>query len=146
MVEFAAAALLLFTVLFGILECSRAIYIDLFLANTSRQAMRYASVRGASWPSSCTSAASFRCAASSANVTSYVQSIASAGITTSLLTVTTTWPGTDAAGATCTTSSTYNVAGCVVMVRITYAFTFASPLLPKTLLRLTSTSEGTIAQ
>lgn len=146
LVEFAVTALLFFTVLFGIMECSRAIYIDLFLANTSREAIRYASVRGSSWSANCASASSFGCTASGANVQSYAQSLASTGINTSLLTVATSWPGTDATGASCTTSGISNAAGCVVKVTTTYAFTYASPLLPHSTLKLTSTSEGTIAQ
>ena len=146
LVELAVTALLFFTVLFGIMECSRAVYVDLFLANSAREAVRYASVRGSSWPSNCASAASFDCIASSANVTSTVQSIASAGINSSMLNVSTAWPGTNATGASCSTSSPYNVVGCVVKVTVTYPFTFASPLLPHTTLTLTSTSEGSITQ
>ncbi|MGI4828049.1 MAG: TadE/TadG family type IV pilus assembly protein [Janthinobacterium lividum] len=148
LVEFAASAILLFTLLFGIMECSRAVYIDHFVANAAQEGARYAMVRGGSWSSSCASVTSFSCVASSSNVSSFVQSLASGGVTKSNLSVTTSWPGTDAAGASCLSDSTVptNAAGCVVVVTVTYAFSYISPLLPQRSLSLTGTSEVTIVQ
>ena len=148
LIEFTASAILLFTLMFGILECSRAVYVYHFLGNAAQEAARYAAVRGASWSAPCASVTSSSCIANSSNVTSFVQSITSAGITKSGLGVSTTWPGTDATGATCLLSSSTptDTAGCVVAVSITYSFSFASPLLPKKALALTSTAEQTIVQ
>lgn len=148
LVEFTAFAILLFTLMFGILECSRAVYVYHFLGNAAQEAARYAMVRGASWSANCASVTSSNCVASSSNVTSFVQSITSAGITKSGLGVSTTWPGTDATGASCLASSSTPAytAGCVVAVTVTYSFSFVSPLLPKKALVLTSTAEQTIVQ
>ena len=148
LVEFTASAILLFTLVFGILECSRAVYVYHFLGNAAQEAARYAMVRGASWNASCASVTSSSCVASSSNVTSFVQSITSAGITKSSIGVSTTWPGTNAAGASCLASSSTPAytAGCVVAVTVTYSFSFVSPLLPKKALALTSTAEETIVQ
>jgi Flp pilus assembly protein TadG len=142
LVEFAASAILLFTLVFGILECSRAVYVYHFVANVAQEAARYAMTRGASWPSSCASYTSFNCTATSSNVTSFVQAQASAGITKGSLTVSTTWPGIDATGASCTS----NKAGCLVLIKVTYPFSFVSPLLSLKTLSLSSTAEVTIVQ
>jgi Flp pilus assembly protein TadG len=148
LVEFAASAILLFTLVFGILECSRAVYIYHFVANAAQEASQYAMVRGASWSSNCVSATSSSCIASSSDITSFVQSIASAGVTRSKLSVATSWPGTDATGASCMLSSSApsNTVGCLVLINVTYPLSFISPLLPQKELLLTSTSEVTIVQ
>ena len=148
LVEFAVSAIVLFTLVFGILECSRAVYTYHFLANAAQEATRYAMVRGASWTPTCASATSSNCMASSNNVTAFVQSLASAGITKSNLTVSTSWPGTDATGASCHASSSVpsNTPGCVVAVTTSYSFSYVSPLLPQKALGLTSTSQVTIVQ
>lgn len=148
LVEMALSLSMLFTMIFGIIECSRAVYIDHFLANAAQEATRYAMVRGSSWGAGCASVASYSCTATSGNVTTFVQSIASAGIKSANLTVTTTWPGQNADGTTCTSSgnTSTNAVGCLVLVKLTYSFTYASPLLPKSTLMLTSSSEETISQ
>jgi Flp pilus assembly protein TadG len=148
LVEFAASALLLFTLLFGIMECSRAVYIDHFVANAAQEGARYVMVRGGSWSSSCASVTSSSCVATSSNISAFVQSLASGGVTKSNLSVTTRWPGTDATGASCLSNSTVptNAVGCTVTVTVTYAFSYVSPLLPQKSLSLTATSEVTIVQ
>lgn len=146
LVEFAVSALVFLTVVFGVMDFSRAIYIDLFLANTAREAARYASVHGASWGSSCSSSTSMSCSATAANVTAYAQSLASAGIKPASLSVSTVWPGTKGNGSDCSAQNVNNSVGCVVAVTTTYPLTFISPLLPHTTYTLTSTSKATIAQ
>lgn len=148
LVEFAVSAVLLFTLMFGVLECSRAVYVYHFVGNAAQEAARYAMVRGASWNANCASATSSNCMATSSSVTSFVQSITSAGIIKSGIGVSTSWPGTDATGANCLSPSTVptNTVGCVVVVTLTYSFSFVSPLLPKQALALTSTAKETIVQ
>ena len=148
LVEFAASAILLFTLVFGIMECSRAVYVDHFVANAAQEATRYAMVRGASWTSTCASTTSSNCTVNSSTVTAFVQSLVSAGVSKTNLSVSTTWPGTDATGADCLTSGSEakNSAGCVVSVKVTYPFSYVSPLLPKSTLLLSSTSQVTIVQ
>ena len=145
LVEFAASAILLFTLIFGVVECSRAVYTYHFVANVAEEAARYAIVRGASWSSPCASYSSTGCIASSSNVASFVQSQLPAGILKSNLSVSTTWPGINATGTTCS-SSPANSSGCVVLIKVTYTFAFVSPLLPQRNLSLNSTSEMTVVQ
>jgi Flp pilus assembly protein TadG len=142
LVEFASSAILLFTLVFGILECSRAVYVYHFVASAAQEAARYAMVRGASWSSSCASYTSFNCTATTATVTSFVQAEAPAGVTKANLTVNTSWPGKDATGASCSS----NTVGCLVLIKVTYPFSFASPLVSQTTLSLSSSAEVTIVQ
>ena len=143
LVEFAASAILLFTLLFGILECSQAVYVYHFTASAAQDAGHYAMTRGASWSANCTSFTSSSCIASSSDVSSFVNSLASAGVNTASLSAETSWPGVDATGASCAPS---NAAGCLVLVKVRYSFSFVSPLLPRKVLFLASTSEVTIVQ
>ena len=145
LVEFAASALVLFTLIFGVVECSRAVYAYHFVANVAEEAARYAIVRGASWSSACATYASTGCIASASNVTSFAQSQLPAGIMKSNLNLSTTWPGINATGTTCT-STPPNSSGCVVLIKVTYTFAFVSPLLSQKNLSLSSTSEMTVVQ
>jgi hypothetical protein len=107
-------------------------------------------VRGSSWGStSCASTSTFSCNATAANVVSYVQSIVPPGISSGTpLSVTTTWPGTELAGSatTCSTTNGNNSPGCLVMVQVSYSFTYFLPFLPTSALALKSTSEVIILQ
>jgi Flp pilus assembly protein TadG len=134
-------------VIFGIMDMSRALYADHYVSEVSREATRYAMVRGSSWNNaSCTNTSTFSCTATAANVTSFVQSITPMGLSPSNLTVNTTWPGTTASGADCSAANVNNSPGCVVTVKVTYAYNFVLPFLPKSALSLTSTSSVVISQ
>jgi Flp pilus assembly protein TadG len=143
LIELAFSLSVLLMLIFGIMDFSRALYINHFLANAAREATRYAMVRGGDWPTSCATTLSGGCTASSANITAYVKLISPAGVDPSLLNVATTWPGTDATGASCGGS---NILSCVVDVKVTYTFSFILPFLPTNSLLFTSTSKMTIAQ
>jgi hypothetical protein len=104
-------------------------------------------VRGQSWKgATCSTTATASCTATAANVSSYVLSITPPGLSATNLTVTTTWPGTTAAGASCTSTSTTNLPDCVVTVLVSYNFSFTLPFIPKNTLTLTSTSSAAIVQ
>jgi Flp pilus assembly protein TadG len=150
LVEFALTASLVLMAMFGIIDCSRALYAYHFVSYAARDATRYAMVRGSTWGSStCGSTAIFQCKASSANIQSFVQSITPLGIDSGTpLTVTTTWPGTGPSGAagSCGTTAGNNSPGCMVAVKVSYSFNYVLPYLPSTTLALTSTSKVVIAQ
>jgi Flp pilus assembly protein TadG len=149
-IEFAIVAVVLFTCIFAIIDCSRALYTYHFSSYTAREAARYAMVRGSTWGSaSCATTATFACNATAANVTAYVQSIVPPGINSGApLSVTTTWPGTALPGsaATCSTANGNNSPGCQVMVQVSYSFNYFLPFLPTTTLTMRSTSEVVILQ
>ena len=146
LIEFALSATVLLTVIFGILDCSRALYADHYVSEMAREATRYAMVRGSTWASGCATTASYSCMASTTNITNYVDSITPLGVSISHLTVTTTWPGTTATGAACVNTSGNNSPGCIVTSKLSYNFNFVLPFLPKGTVVLTSTSSVTIQQ
>jgi Flp pilus assembly protein TadG len=150
MIEFAISAVVLFTTIFGILGCSLLLYAYHFSSYAAREATRYAVVRGSTWGSTnCATVQTPVCNATTANVQAYVQSIVPPGISSGTqLTVTTTWPGTGLAGSatTCNTTNGNNSPGCLVMVQVSYSFSYLLPFLPTTALNLNSTSEVVVLQ
>jgi Flp pilus assembly protein TadG len=157
LVEFAVVSGVLLTLMFGVIDFSRAIYAYHFVSDAAREATRYASVRG----STCNTWIS-ACPAANTDVTAYVQSIVSSGIYVSTVTtgagagtpgslaVTTTWPGTTGKGAgnSCTTSQpSTQYPGCVVNVQVQYTYGFSLPYLKSlSKINMTSTSQFVISQ
>ncbi len=148
LVEFSLSAVVLLMAVAGVMDFSRALYIDHFLANAASEATRYAMVRGATFAGNpCSTASTASCDATAANVTSYVTSLSPTGINTANMTVNTTWPGTSPTGSSCVSAvSSKNSPGCVVNVTITYSFNFAVPILPANTLVLTGSSAVAIAE
>ena len=148
MLETAVVFTAFLMVFFGVMDCSRALYADVYVAYAARAAARYAMVRGSSFAgTTCATPGTSSCDATSANLQAFVMAHAPLGISpASALTTTATWPGIDATGAACSTTYGVNSPGCLVQVRVTYNFNFVLPLLPKNTLPLSSTSAVTIAQ
>jgi Flp pilus assembly protein TadG len=149
LIEFAASATLFIVVVFGLMEVARALYVDNFVSNAAPEAIRYATVRGSTWSgTACSSVTTSQCAATAANVTSYLDGLAPLGVSTSAnyLTVATTWPGTTPSGAACSTQGIKNAPGCVVKVNIKYSFSYIFPFMPRQPLLLSSTSAMVISQ
>jgi len=157
LVEFALVLTILFMVIFGVMDFSRAAYAYNFIASAASAAARYAIVRGATcstWATACPAAAS--------DITSYVQSMVPPGIqvtsastcpgspsnTAGTLTVCATWPGTAGSGSACAeTSGKANTPGCVVKVQVQYAFQFSLPFLPRSsTYTMTANSQMVISQ
>lgn len=120
LVEFALIALVLLTLLFGIIDVGRALYAYDYVSYAARDAARFAIVRG----TTC-SGLSGGCPAASSDIQTYVQSNAT-GIDTSTLTVASHClpPGTTAYSPPCSP-------GTPVQVTIQYGFEFVSPLSPQ---------------
>jgi Flp pilus assembly protein TadG len=59
LVEFSIAISVLLMVVFGVIDCSRALYTYHFVSYAAAEGARYAMVRGGDWPSSCASATSY---------------------------------------------------------------------------------------
>ena len=154
LLEFAISAIVIFTLLFGIMEFARAMYLYHFVSYAAQAGTRYAIVRGSSWSTACSSSTTgFGCNAANTDVTAYVKSIAPPGVDTSKLSVSATWPGTAAgsSGATCANTSTPaktndNNPGCIVQVQVTYPFTFIAPFMPTATPTFSATSQQTIQQ
>jgi Flp pilus assembly protein TadG len=146
-IETAASSLLILLVLLGIMECSRAVYIEHFLYSAAQNASRYAMVRGSSWSGmSCTTVTTLDCEATSADVSQFVQSTAPPGMTSTNIITTTTWTGLSAAGTSCETGQGSNSPGCAVHVQITYPFKFLLPFANRSTIQLNSDATVTIAR
>jgi Flp pilus assembly protein TadG len=147
LVEFGVSACLLLMVVFGIIDCSRAIYIDHFCAESAREATRYAMVRGYTWNGTpCVSAASNNCLATVTDIVNYVTNSAPPGVSATNLTVRPTWTGKTPTGDICSSSSLNTSPGCVINVSVNYSFNFVLPFLPKNTLVLSSSSAMAISQ
>lgn len=147
LVEFSLSISMLLMVVFGVIDCSRALYTYHFVSYAAQQGARYAMVRGGDWLSSCASATSYACQASTANIRSYVQSQAPLGITASSITVTPSWPQqtVNGSGTGCNTAATQADQGCLVKVQVSYTFRFMLPYLPIAGLPMTASSEQVVA-
>ncbi|HTX75835.1 MAG TPA: TadE/TadG family type IV pilus assembly protein [Terracidiphilus sp.] len=151
MVEFALASMIFFSTILGIADLSRAMYVYHFVTYASQQATRYAIVRGASWSSACSTSAppsfsmSYQCTASSADIQNFVKSLGT--VNSANLTITPTWPGTTAdCSSSCSACTTTNAAGCLVQVKVSYAFTFLTPFFKHTSVNFYGTAEKTIQE
>jgi Flp pilus assembly protein TadG len=137
----------LMMLVFGVIDCSRALYTYHFVSCAAQQGGRYAIVRGGDWPLSCAASTSYSCQASAANITTYVRSLASPGITPANITVTPTWPQLTVNGTAtgCNSSATEANEGCLVKVQVSYTYHFFLPYLPTGGIPMTATSEQAIA-
>lgn len=146
-VEFALAVCVWIAGVFAIMYGSFALYASHFVGSAADEAARYAVVRGSTWSgTSCSTTSTLECDATSTDVSSFVSSTLMPGMSSSNLTVTTTWPGTTSTGATCDTAYGSNSPNCLVAVQVNYRFSFPLPFLTQYTIPMTSTSEMTISQ
>jgi Flp pilus assembly protein TadG len=139
LVEFALAATIFFTLIFGIIEFCLVIYAGNCVAIAAQQGTRYAMVRGSDWTSSCASVSSYGCKATKLDVQNYELGLAHPGLNLTASNITVTWLTTTAAGSTCTQYSQ----GCQVEVKVSYPFQLNIPFF-STSITLSSTSIETI--
>lgn len=138
-VEFAVAAALFFTLMFGIIQFSLMIYTSNFVAVAAQQGTRYAMVRGSDWTNPCATVSSLGCKAATSDVQNYVLSQSHPGVSLQTNNIAVTWLTTTAGGSTCTQQSQ----GCQVEVKVSYTFPLSIPFF-STSLPLSSTSIETI--
>jgi len=159
--EFAIVLTALFTLIFGIMDFSRAMFAYHWVSYAARAATRYASVHGSTYSTQCPTTAPFvltsNCqvgSSNTANVTNYVQSFGQGiyfnGSTSGNggLTVATTWPGSTGSPTGCNTTKGTNSPGCPVKIVVTYIYGFSSPFLVGNVssITMTSTSQVIISQ
>src|ERR1700678_434406 len=136
LLESAVMISVLLLMMFGVVGFGTALYTYHFVANTAREATRWASVRG----HSCFGG----CEASSSDVNTYVQNLSTGiGLDPTKVTTTTTWVAPPNNLAVCTAQA--NSPGCVVKVQVRYSFQFLFPLLPSGF-TMQSTSQMVISQ
>lgn len=132
LVEFALAAVLILTTLFGIADVGRALLAYDYVANAARTGTRFAMVRG----TSC-SALSGGCPANQSDIQTYLRSNAT-GLDSSALTVT----------AACMSGASLTPPcdpGKPIRVAVQYSFAFVTPLIPYSW-TMTSSSQVVVSQ
>jgi Flp pilus assembly protein TadG len=139
-VEFALAAVILLTVVFGILEMSLALFTFHLLSEAAREGTRYAQVRGNTCAVNGAS-----CTASAAQIQSFVQNLGFPGIDPAKMTVSATYSAYPA-GSTCSPNANCANPGNLVTVTVVYAFPLSIPFVRFTTLSMTSTSAMVISQ
>jgi Flp pilus assembly protein TadG len=132
LIEYALVFMVFISMVLGIVDFSRALYSYHFLSNASREATRWAAVRG----STCGNDGSCAAPASSSDIQTYVTNITPPGLDSANLTTTPSWPGT---GPTCLGAA--NSPGCTVEVQVSYNFNFVVPFIHTSPLTLSSSSE-----
>jgi Flp pilus assembly protein TadG len=148
LVEASVTLTLLMMVIFGIMDCSRALYAHHYVRYTAEEAVRYAVVRGSTWNNaSCTTPSTFSCTATAANIQAQVASAMPAGVEAGdNIAVATIWSGLKPNGTACSVANGANSPGCMVQVKVSYNFNFVLPFLPRNTLLLSSSSASTISQ
>ncbi len=134
LVEQALVVTFLLTVIFGIVDVSRAAYAYHFVSNAAREATRWASVRS--------STSVLTPSASQSNVQAYVSNVSGMGLDPSSISTTITWLAPPHGSPTCPA----NKPGCVVQVTVNYSYTFYFPFLPTSSINMSSTSQMVITQ
>lgn len=139
LVESAISIVLLFLLLFAIVDFGRALYTYHFVANAAREATRWASVNG----SSCSTdpACPNGPPASQQDIAGYVDKITPPGINPDALSVDTSWPR----GTVGCRGRNSDAPGCPVQVTVSYAFNFLTPIARRGMITLSSSSEMIIS-
>ncbi|HEY6444549.1 MAG TPA: TadE/TadG family type IV pilus assembly protein [Candidatus Acidoferrales bacterium] len=157
LVEFAFVFMILVTMILGITEFTRALYVYHFVSGAARQATHWAAVNGANCgalgDNSCNGTGGMNNGpASSGDIQNYVQQLATAASIdpngngcggSACLTTTANWPVNADSPVACT--SVPNAPGCTVEVQVSDNFNFLVPFIHNTAITLSSTSEMVIS-
>jgi len=136
MVEFAVTASVFFMLLVGLLKICLAVYTYHYVSEVARETIRYAVVHGSSSSSP---------VSTNDPIQIYARAIGYPGITSTLLTTTSTWDTYPTSGGTCTPSLRCNNPGNIVKVKVSYAFPFTVPFRTSQTLNMSSTAAMVIA-
>jgi Flp pilus assembly protein TadG len=138
--EFALTAIVLMTVVLGVMETTLALYSFDFICDAAREGARYAMVRG---DTCVVNGAS--CTVTPAQVQTYVQSLGFPGINPAIMTVTSTYSAYPS-GTACTPNANCANPGNLVTVSVVYAYGYSIPFVPVRTLQMKSTSSMVISQ
>lgn len=140
-IEFALSASLLLMLLFGIIQVCLALYVFNYVSDASREAARYAIVRG----SSCSGMPD--CGATQTTIQTYVRGFNYPGIDASEVNITVTWLSASSTQPTTWTvcATQCNAPGNAVRVQTTYNLPLNIPFLKDYTANLSSTSQMVIS-
>jgi hypothetical protein len=135
----------LLTMMFGIIDCGRALYTYHFVSNAAREASRWASVRS----DTCDRFALSACPVdpSGNNLqTAFTANLSNMGLDPGKITFTTSWVAPPGVGAAACVPPT-NKIGCMVHIDVAYDYTFFfAPFISAPPIRMASSSEMLITQ
>lgn len=139
-IEFAMASMLLFMLLFGIIQACLALYSYNYISDAARVATRYASVRGAN----CTGLTN--CGATGSQIQSFLRSIPYPGINSNNLTASATWLSVSTTTPTTWTACAgqCDAPGNAIEVQVTYSFPLNIPFWKNATISMSSTSQTVI--
>lgn len=151
LVEFAVSAVITLSLLFGIMDISRAAYTYHFISYAAQQGARFAEVHGSAWSGACSSTNAnypdqLGCTASNTDIQKYVQSLSPPGVTNASVSVNAAWSNKDINGSTTVCGTTPKYPGCLVTVTVSYQFNYMVPFLPTSAQTMSSTAEAVIQQ
>jgi len=140
LVEQALVVTLLLTVIFGIIDLSRAAYAYHFVANAAREATRWASVRSGVSPLSPH--------ADNNTIYAYISNVSGMGLDPASISTTTTFVPPPHGTPNCPVAAGpgNSKPGCVVQVTVNYSYTFFFPFLPTSPIKMSSSSQMVITQ
>jgi len=138
--EFALSAVVLLSIVLGVMETSLALYSFDLVCDAAREGARYAMVRGNTCMLSGAS-----CTATTTQIQTYVRSLGFPGINVQSMTVSATYSGFPS-GTTCTPNANCANPGNLVTVKVVYPFAYNIPFAPSKTLQLSSTSAMVISQ
>jgi Flp pilus assembly protein TadG len=144
--EFGIVSIAALTLMFGMVDFGRALYMYHLVAEVARQTVRYAIVNGAAaCPGGNPSPDPLQ---SFADTQAPLVGSGSLSVTTSCAgsTLCASGSSTNCSNTGGCTASPYNSAGCLVTVEVDYAFHFLVPMVSQLTLPMTSTSTMVIAQ
>ena len=162
LVEYAFIVILFFSLVFAINGFGHALFVYHYLDHVTKEATRYASVRGSTCATDNTTGGSCKASNSAsgivgpttkADVTAYIASITPPSIDSSQFTVTIcgVQGGTVCADSTapaCLSGNTLfkaiNYPGCITSVQVQYTYNFIFPLISAVPINMSSTSEMTV--
>lgn len=120
---------LVLLLIFGIMECSLAVYTEHYVESAAASGARYATVRGSTFSgTACATSSSYSCEAGTSDILNYIQANAAPGIKASQISVRVSWPGTTGATGACDNLQGNDSPGCLVTVTVSYPFTFMLPI------------------
>lgn len=140
LVEFAVIVTVFILMVVGAIDFARVLYTYHYVSDAARDATRYAMVRGHSCSgfSDCPDV-------TQTQIQTYLSNVP-AGIDSTRLNVTASWPVQTNSPAACSTASTKESPGCTVQVQVSYSYSFLFPLVHNSTITLSSTSQMVISQ
>ena len=143
LVEMALCSVVLFAVLFGIMELGMVLYGYHSISAAAREGSRWAAVRGSI--SCLTPAKVANCNADAPAIESYVANLGYFGIHSSSA-VAVLWCKPPTGGTVDTTCAATNKPGNLVKVKVSYSTSFGLPMFSSKSITMTSTSNTLITQ